>query len=76
MQKTIDRLTLINLHYAHNSRWGDGNGFSHFRGALMGASITIPFKDQNLLGTWQQISLCDLEKRPRSRNVLIQLMGV
>jgi thiamine phosphate synthase YjbQ (UPF0047 family) len=62
LQKAIDRLALINLHYAHDARWGDGNSFSHVRTALM--------------GTWQQIVLCGFDNRPRSRNVLIQLMGV
>jgi secondary thiamine-phosphate synthase enzyme len=77
LKKAIDRLAPINLHYAHDARWGDGNGFSHVRAALMGASITIPFNNKNLLlGTWQQIVLCDFDNRPRSRNVLIQLMGV
>jgi secondary thiamine-phosphate synthase enzyme len=77
LQKAIDRLAPINLHYEHDARWGDGNGFSHVRAALMGASLTIPFNNKALLlGTWQQIVLCDFDNRPRSRNVLIQFMGV
>jgi secondary thiamine-phosphate synthase enzyme len=43
LQKTIDRLGPINLHYAHEAQWGNGNCFSHVRAALMGASITVPF---------------------------------
>ncbi len=77
LQKAIERLAPVNLNYAHDAIWGDGNGFSHVRAALMGASITVPFKNKNLLlGTWQQIVLCDFDNRPRSRNILIQLMGV
>ncbi len=77
LQKAIDRLAPINLHYEHDARWGDGNGFSHVRAALMGASLTIPFNNKALpLGTWQQIVLCDFDNRPRSRNVFIHLMGV
>ena len=41
-----------NRDYAHNARWGDGNGHSHLRAAILGPSLTIPFVDKNLtLGT-------------------------
>lgn len=72
----IERQAPVDLHYDHDARWGDGNGFSHVRAALMGASLSIPFQDGELqLGTWQQIVLCDFDNRPRSRNVLVQIMG-
>lgn len=62
-----------NKRYAHNDTWHDGNGFSHVRAALQGASITIPFKSNRLLlGTWQQIVLIDFDNRPRTRKIIVQ----
>ena len=75
-KKAIERLAPVDMHYEHDARWGDGNGFSHVRAALMGASLTIPIIAGRLqLGTWQQIVLCDFDNRPRSREVLVQIMG-
>jgi len=77
LKKAIERQASANLHYAHDARWGDGNGFSHVRAALMGASLTVPFIRSELqLGTWQQIVLCDFDNRARKREVLVQAMGV
>ncbi len=65
-----------NLPYNHDRAWGDGNGYSHVRASLLGASLVVPFTDQKLLlGTWQQIVLVDFDNRPRSRQVIIQIMG-
>ncbi len=65
-----------NIPYEHNRRWGDGNGYSHVRASLLGASLVVPFSDQRLaLGTWQQIVLVDFDNRPRSRQIILQIMG-
>jgi len=62
--------------YAHNTRWGDGNGFSHIRAALLGPSLHIPFvRKQLMTGTWQQIVLVDFDNRPRHREVILQFWG-
>jgi secondary thiamine-phosphate synthase enzyme len=62
--------------YEHNLRWGDGNGYSHVRSALIGPSLAVPVRDGRLeLGTWQQIVLCDFDNRPRRRRVTLQLVG-
>ncbi len=62
--------------YAHHLRWRDDNGSSHVRAALLGPSVTIPFTDRSLtLGTWQQVTLVELDTRPRAREVVIQLIG-
>ena len=62
--------------YDHDRRWGDGNGYSHVRASLLGASLVIPFNDKRLaLGTWQQIVLVDFDNRPRSRQIIMQIMG-
>ena len=76
LKKAIERQAPANLHYTHDAKWGDGNGFSHVRAALMGASLTIPFLAGKIqLGTWQQIILCDFDNRARTRNILIQMIG-
>jgi len=62
--------------YDHDRRWGDGNGYSHVRASLLGASLVIPFNDRRLaLGTWQQVVLVDFDNRPRSRQIVMQIMG-
>lgn len=66
-----------NINYKHDNTWHDGNGHSHVRAALQGASFTVPFKDGNLLlGTWQQIILVDFDTRQRRREIIVQLTGI
>jgi secondary thiamine-phosphate synthase enzyme len=70
------RLAPDNIPYSHDRAWGDGNGYSHVRASLLGASLVIPFQDKKLsLGTWQQVVLVDFDNRPRSRQVVVQIMG-
>ena len=62
--------------YAHDRAWGDGNGHSHIRASLLGPSLTVPFVNKRMsLGIWQQIVLLDFDNRPRSREVILQIMG-
>jgi len=71
-----DRVIPQSIPYEHNKTWGDGNGHSHVRASMLGASLTIPFVNKRLtLGTWQQIVFIDFDSRPRSRKMLLQLMG-
>ncbi len=75
-QRLFDEIADPSRHYAHNARWGDGNGHSHVRAALLGPSLTVPFTDSSLLlGTWQQIILVDFDNRSRNRRVVVQIMG-
>ncbi len=65
-----------NILYEHDQRWGDGNGYSHVRASLLGASLVIPFSGKRLmLGTWQQVILVDFDNRGRSREIVLQIMG-
>ena len=76
LQALFDRLVPQNAEYRHNLRWGDGNGHSHVRAALLGASLTVPFVDKRLtLGTWQQIVFVDFDVRPHDRRLVLQIMG-
>lgn len=62
--------------YEHHLRWGDDNGSSHVRAAMLGPSVSIPFEGQRLLvGTWQQVVLVEFDTRARTREVVVQLIG-
>ena len=77
LKKAISRLAPEEDYYEHNERWGDGNGYSHVRAALLGPSLSVPVINGNLsLGTWQQIVLLDFDNRPRERNIVQQIIGV
>lgn len=76
LKRLFNEILSPNRSYAHNERWGDGNGHSHMRAALLGPSLSIPFiEKQLLLGTWQQIIFVDFDVRPRQRTLVVQLMG-
>jgi secondary thiamine-phosphate synthase enzyme len=76
LKKAIEKIVPSNLPYEHDKRWGDGNGFSHVRAALMKPSLTIPLVQGRLtLGTWQQIVFIDFDNRKRDRNLMVHLIG-
>ena len=76
LKKAIDRMAPEDMYYEHNERWGDGNGYSHVRAAIFGASLHIPIIGGELtLGTWQQIVLLDFDNRPRKRRIVVQISG-
>ncbi len=71
-----ERVIPKNGGYRHDRAWGEGNGYSHVRASLLGASLVVPFNNKKLaLGTWQQIVVVDFDNRPRSRQILLQIMG-
>ena len=76
LKRLFDEIVPQHKEYAHNARWHDGNGHSHVRAALLGPSLTIPFVNGELtLGTWQQIIYVDFDNKPRSRELVVQLIG-
>ena len=76
LRRAIERIAPESIHYDHNARWGDGNGFAHVRSALLGPSVCIPVIDGELaLGTWQQVILVDFDNRPRNRELILQCSG-
>jgi len=75
IDELLDRL-VPRKGYHHDSTWGDGNGFSHLRSSLIGASLCVPIKGGHpVLGTWQQVVLIDFDNRARKRRVVFQYMG-
>ncbi|MFY9800105.1 MAG: secondary thiamine-phosphate synthase enzyme YjbQ, partial [Methanoregula sp.] len=56
LKRALSVLAPDDAEYAHNAKWGDGNGRSHVKAALVGPSLTIPIDGGNLIcGTWQQV---------------------
>jgi len=75
-QSMWERNVPQDIPYKHDRAWGDGNGHSHVRASLLGASLVIPFSEKRLaLGTWQQVVVVDFDNRPRSRQIVVQIMG-
>jgi secondary thiamine-phosphate synthase enzyme len=76
LKEFVEQLIPSNRRYHHDDRWGDDNGFSHLRAALFGPSLAIPVENgRMLLGTWQQVVLLDFDNRPRTREIIVQLIG-
>jgi secondary thiamine-phosphate synthase enzyme len=76
LQRVLEKIAPSNVPYEHDKRWGDGNGFSHVRAALMKPSLSIPLIQQKLiLGTWQQIVFIDFDNRVRHREIFVQIIG-
>ena len=76
LQSLWERIVPRSIPYHHDRRWGDGNGHSHVRASLLGASLVVPFSNKKLiLGTWQQIVAVDFDNRARSRQIILQIVG-
>jgi len=72
----LNQIIPQNKKYHHDATWGDGNGHSHLRSALIKTSFSIPVINSELtLGTWQQVVFIDFDNRPRNRRIVIQIMG-
>ena len=76
LKEFVEKLIPSNRRYHHDDRWGDDNGFSHLRASLFGPSLAIPIENGRLLlGTWQQVVLVDFDNRPRTREIIVQVIG-
>ncbi len=76
LREALEKIAPSDVSYHHDARWGDGNGFSHVRAALMKPSLSIPvIEGRPTLGTWQQIVFIDFDNRARKRNIVAQIIG-
>lgn len=77
MSRVLSSLAPDTISYAHDSRWGDGNGRSHVKASIIGPSLSIPVtRNTPALGTWQQVVLLELDVRQgRSRTVIVTVTG-
>jgi len=71
----MEKLVPTDYKYQHDETWHDGNGYAHIRSAIIGNSLNIPIVNGSLsLGTWQQIVLIDFDNKPRTRQVIVQII--
>jgi secondary thiamine-phosphate synthase enzyme len=76
LKEFVEKYIPSDHRYHHDDRWGDDNGFSHLRASLFGPSLAIPIDNgAPSLGTWQQVILLDFDNRPRTREIIVQLIG-
>jgi secondary thiamine-phosphate synthase enzyme len=77
LKRSLSVLAPDHEDYAHNSRWGDGNGRSHVKAALVGPSLTVPVDNGQLMcGTWQQLVLLELDVNAgRNRTIVCTVTG-
>lgn len=76
LQDVFEAIAPKHRDWRHHLRWGDHNGHSHVRAALLGPSLSVPFvQGAPILGTWQQVILVDFDDRPRDREIVVQLVG-
>lgn len=72
----LEKIIPSDKEYHHDNVWGEKNGFSHLRSALIKPFLTIPIEDGKLvLGQWQQIILIDFDNRPRERKVMVKVIS-
>jgi secondary thiamine-phosphate synthase enzyme len=72
----FERLAPRDADYRHHFTWGDDNGSSHARASVVGPSLSVPIEaGELLLGRWQQIVVLEFDTRPRSREIVVQVMG-
>lgn len=76
LPNALEKIAPRNEYYRHEERWHDGNGRSHVRASIIGASLTIPFENKKLLiGTWQQIVFIECDVRQRKRRIIVSVVG-
>ena len=64
------------VYYKHHETWGDDNGSSHIKSAILSPFITIPFVDGDItIGPWQNLTLVECDTRDRHREIVFQVMG-
>jgi len=84
MERFLERAAPRNDHYMHNdfnvrtvnmTEDECPNGHAHCQQLLLGTSESIPIINGTLaMGKWQSIFMVELD-RPRSREILVQIMG-
>ena len=76
LDEALESIAPTDREYHHDRRWGDGNGFSHLRAALVGPSLTVPVvAGSAVTGTWQQVVVVDCDNRARRRRVVLSFLG-
>ncbi|MBC7114287.1 MAG: hypothetical protein PWR13_1204 [Archaeoglobi archaeon] len=73
LRNHLERLVPEKGSYRHNEI--DSNADSHLRAILLNPSLSLPVSDRKLfLGTWQRILFVELDG-PRTRNLIVEVIG-
>jgi secondary thiamine-phosphate synthase enzyme len=76
LPEMLDKLFPPSHNYGHEEAWHDGNGHSHLQATTLGSSITLPVGHSvPILGTWQQIFLLECDIKPRTRTIVVTVIG-
>lgn len=76
LQDLLERWIPSDASYQHEKAWGDNNGFAHLRAAIVGPSITLSVHEGKLeVGNWQQPVVIDFDSKPRTRDIIIRIVG-
>lgn len=76
LPEILDKLMPPSPEYGHEEAWHDGNAHSHLQATTLGPSVSVPISNGELvLGTWQQIFFLECDVRPRSRTLVVTVMG-
>ena len=76
LKTVMERIAPESDPWEHNARNADTNGHSHARAGIIGPSVTIPVTAaEMMLGVWQRVICVDFDDRPRSRRLVISVVG-
>ncbi|REJ70632.1 MAG: YjbQ family protein [Planctomycetota bacterium] len=76
LPEMLDRLIPPSSDYGHEQAWHDGNGHSHLQATTLGPSESVPVRDGRLvLGTWQQVFHLECDVKPRTRTIVVTVIG-
>ncbi len=66
----LNKLIPFDDNYSHS----EGNSAAHIKASIIGSSVNIPLKNNNLLlGTWQGICFCEFDG-PRTRKFYVKII--
>ncbi len=66
----LNKVIPIDDNYSHS----EGNSAAHIKASIIGSSVNIPLKNNNLLlGTWQGICFCEFDG-PRTRKFYVKII--
>lgn len=72
----LDKVLPPSRDYGHERAWHDGNGHSHLQATWLGQHLTLPVTDgRPNLGTWQQVFHLECDIKPRTRTIVVTVMG-
>lgn len=73
---TLDRLMPPSQDYGHERAWHDGNGHSHLQATMLGPGLSLPIAyGRPVLGTWQQVFHLECDVKPRTREIVVTVIG-